>query len=279
MFQFITQHRVLLLVLLLVLIGLHLLSSGLRHRTELGFFGKTVLYVYTPVYKVFSWPFQKTSLTLSKYLFLLDLKEKSAALQEENNRFKGELARMGELEAENTRLAKLLLLKGRDIAPIAFAHVIGRSQNPEFRTILIDTGTTSGVKKSMAVFAPTGLVGFVSTAVPNAAKVVLLTDASARIDAILQRTRSRAVVYGRGQDLCTLEYLDSEVDVAVGDLVVTSGLGGVFPKGIQIGYVSSVNRGEFGNLQGTWIQPAVQFDSLEDVAIAPGGHGGAGLEQ
>ncbi len=273
MFQFFTQHRVLMLVLLLVLIGLHLLSGGLRHKTQLNFFDKVILVVYTPIYKILSWPFAKSALLISKYLYLVDLKESNARLRLQNRELKGLITDGDELRAENERLKTLLQLKSNEQQPVAFARVIGRSNNAEFRTMLIDAGTMDGVQVGMSAVAPEGLVGFIAGAVPNAAKVVLITDASARIDAIIQRTRTRAMVFGRGADACALEYLESGVDVAEGDRLITSGLGGVFPKGLPIGVIAGVTRGDYGVLQETDIQPAVDLDALEEVAVLPGGHG------
>jgi rod shape-determining protein MreC len=154
--------------------------------------------------------------------------------------------------------------------------VVGRSLTPEFRTLIIDAGTADGVGPGMAVVTAEGLVGFVAVAVPHAAKVVLITDASARVDAIIQRTRGQTMVFGRGKSQCTLEYL-TDADVVNGDRIITSGIGGVFPKGITVGVVSSINRGQTSAPQGIWLLPVVDLDAVEEVAILAAKPVGEGL--
>ena len=256
------------LVLLLVLIGLHLLSGGLKHRTDLGFFGKTVLYIYSPIYQVISWPFQKIALLVSKYIYLVEVREINNRLRVQNQLLKGQLAHYEELRAENQRLTALLKLKETERRPVAYARVVGRSLNAEFRTLIIDAGSSDGVAQGMAVVTAEGLVGFVAVTVPHAAKVVLITDASARIDAIIQRTRGQAMVFGRGKSQCSLEYL-TDGDVVNGDRIITSGVGGIFPKGLPIGIIASINRGQANSPQGIWLQPVVNLDAVEEVAILP----------
>ena len=268
MFHFLSQHRVLLLVLLLVLIGLHLLSSGLKHKTNLGFVGKSVLFVYTPIYKVLSWPFQKAAWLASNYLYLVEVKDLNGRLRKQNGLLKGQLSRFAELEAENHRLLALLGLRDTEVKPVAYARVVGRSLTPEFRTLIIDVGSSQGVKTGMAVVTAEGLIGFVAVVVPHSAKVVLITDASARVDTIVQRTRGQAMVFGRGKKHCSLEYL-TDPDVVVGDRVITSGVGGLFPKGVPVGVVAAVNRGQPNSPQGIWVLPSADLDSVEEVAVLP----------
>lgn len=269
MLHFIRQHRLLLLILLLVLISLHLLSSGLRKQSDVSFVGKVILTVYTPIYSVLSWPFVNISSGLSHYLYLVEVKETNERLREQNTVLTGNLVELRELRAENERLTTLLDLEILDRRPVAYARVIGRGNQAEFHVLLIDKGTGDGVEKGMAVAAPSGLVGYVAAAVPGAAKVVLITDAGARIDAILQRTREPAMIIGRGEKMCTVRYVAPDADVAEGDRLVTSGLGGIFPKGISVGFVHEVKRGEFEVIQEITVATAVDLDTLEEVAVLP----------
>jgi rod shape-determining protein MreC len=267
MFRFIAQHRVLFLVLLLILIGLQLLTTGLKHKTDVGFFGKVALAVYSPVYQILSWPFRFVAGGLGDYLWLVHVKRDNADLRRQNNALRGATTECVELRAENERLHKLLHMPTTDLPPVANARVVGRSDRAGFHIALLDAGTRRGVAKGMPVVAPEGVVGFVAAATINASKVVLITDASARVDVILQRTRRRAVLFGRGRDLCSLEYLDADADVAEGDLLVTSGADGVFPKGLAVGSVKSVSRGNFGVVMAVEAAPAVTFARLEDVTV------------
>ena len=269
MWRFLKHHRVLLLILLLVLIGLHLLSTGLRQETELSQVGKGILVVYTPIYKMLSWPFVKVANGIGHYLYLVKVKEINKNLRQQNAVLRGNLVQLNELRGENLRLTELLGMKLPNLEPVAHARLIGRGDSTAFHVILIDRGKGDGVEKGMAVVAPAGLVGFVAAATRGAAKVVLFTDAGARVDAIIQRTRRPAMVFGLGRDYCTVRYLDTGADVAEGDRLVTSGLGGIFPKGINIGLVQHVERGEFDVIREITVIPAVDLTNLEEVVVLP----------
>jgi rod shape-determining protein MreC len=170
---------------------------------------------------------------------------------------------------ENERLKELLQMRREDSQPVAYAQVIGRSGREDFHVLVVNAGSSKGVAKGMAVATPDGLVGFVTAVAPFAAKVMMLTDATARVDVVLQRTRHRAILFGRGRPLCTLEYLDPGTDAAEGDRVVASGADGLAPKGVAVGVVQQVQRGDFGVVQSIVIEPAVDFSTVEDVAILP----------
>jgi rod shape-determining protein MreC len=270
MFRFLSQHRVLLLVLLLVLISLHLLSTGLKKQTDVSFAGRVVLAVYSPIYKVLSWPFVKVAGGMSHYIYLVSVKDSNESLQHQNAVLMGNLVELEELRTENRRLEKLLGLRSPVRQPVAFARVIGRGEKSEFHVILIDKGAGDGVEKGMAVTAPAGLVGYVAAATRGASKVVVITDAGARIDAVIQRTRRQAMAFGQGKDELTVRYLESDADVAEGDRLVTSGLGGVFPKGIAIGEIQRIDRGEFDVIRDITVVPSVELGTVEEVAVFPG---------
>ena len=147
------------------------------------------------------------------------------------------------------------------------ATVIGAGVSPDFRTITVDKGSTSGIKADMAVMAPTGIVGRIVPPVPlRAAKVQLITDRNAGAGATVERSGAQGVVVGTGEDLLRMEYVSGIADVKAGDIVVTSGMERVYPKGFRIGRVESVNRGN-GLYKVISVRPAVDFTRLEDVLI------------
>ena len=133
----------------------------------------------------------------------------------------------------------------------------------------IHVDNAAGVENRQAVLAPDGVVGRVIKVFPRSALVLLVTDRSSGIDAIVQRTRDRGVVQGRGGSGCELKYLDRSAEVEVGDYVVTSGMGGRFPKGVWIGQVSGVNRGG-DSFQSVDVRPSAGLDRLEEVLVITG---------
>src|SRR5262245_13380726 len=168
--------------------------------------------------------------------------------------------------ADRTRsLAAMLELRtGLDLKTPG-AEIIGAGTTPDFRTVTVDKGSRQGLAVDMAVVAPAGVVGRVVMAGPAASKVQLLIDRNAAAGALVSRSRTQGVVVGTGETRLRMEYVSSSSDVVVGDTVVTSGIDGIYPKGLVIGKIDSIDR-----TSGSWqigIVPAVDFSSLEDVLV------------
>ncbi|MDH3557772.1 MAG: rod shape-determining protein MreC, partial [Deltaproteobacteria bacterium] len=136
-----------------------------------------------------------------------------------------------------------------------------------FQTILIDKGRSDGVTQDMAVVSAEGLMGRVIGVSSHHAKVLLILDANSAVDALIQRSRVRGVLVGLGVDLCLLKYVQRNEDVQVGDQVISSGMGGVFPKGLLLGTVQEVVRGSSGLFQRVEVKPAANFNRLEEVMV------------
>ncbi len=146
--------------------------------------------------------------------------------------------------------------------------VIGHDTSPIFQSLIVDVGTSDGVRPGMPVESPRGLIGQVYRASPQAAQILLLTDNISSIPGRLSESRTTGMVFGGGTSgLLTMDWIDQEAQVRVGDLVVTSGLGGNFPENLVIGTVVEVERNEAELFQRAIIQPAVDFDSLEMLFI------------
>ena len=167
---------------------------------------------------------------------------------------------------QSESLRKLLELKSATPLSTTGASVIAGGASPEFRTITIDKGTRDGLHANMAVIAPAGVVGRVIQPISRASKVQLLIDRNAAAGALIERTRAQGVVVGTGGDQLRMDYVAGSADVKAGDVVVTSGIDGIYPKGFVIGQIQSIQRGG-GEYSAIVIKPAVDFTSLEAVLV------------
>ncbi|OGP66144.1 MAG: rod shape-determining protein MreC, partial [Deltaproteobacteria bacterium RBG_13_47_9] len=147
------------------------------------------------------------------------------------------------------------------------AEVIGQDPSSWFKSVTIDKGERDGVKQGMAVVSPIGIIGRILKTAPHYATVLLITDYNSAVDSIVQRTRAKAIVEGKGENRCQLKYLLRTEEVAIGDAVVTSGLGGNFPKGLMVGEVKKVDKKGHGVFQYAELVPSVDFAQLEEVFV------------
>jgi len=170
------------------------------------------------------------------------------------------------LAQQSQSLQKLLDLKTNTSLSTTGASVIAGGASPEFRTMTIDKGTSEGVHPNMAVISPAGMVGRIIQPSARASKVQLLIDRNAAAGALIERTRAQGVVIGTGTDELRMDYVSGSADVKTGDVVVTSGIDGIYPKGFVIGQIQSVRRGA-GEYSAIVIRPAVDFTALEAVLI------------
>jgi rod shape-determining protein MreC len=175
--------------------------------------------------------------------------------------------RSDELSLENARLRYLLLLKEQSPAPLISAEIIGRDAVGWFKTLLINKGRNDSIRKNQAVITHQGVVGRCIEVADGTSKVLLITDINSSVDALVQRTRSRGILQGNGSALCELTFISSADDVQKGDLVVTTGLCGVFPKGLSVGTVTKVEKTPLGLFHYVEVQPSINLNKLEEVSV------------
>src|SRR5579875_3706119 len=197
---------------------------------------------------------------------LFRARQEAAALRARVQALEQDTVRLGELAQENARLHALLDLRQTLRGDLVAAHVIGRDAGTLSRTLVIDRGERDGVTKGAAVLAPSGIVGHVFLA----ARVLLITDHNSGVDAVVQRTRARGIVEGQVDGGCVLKFVKRTEDVQVGDLVVTSGVDGIFPKGLPVGRVTAVDKRGQGLFQAVEVTPAVDPGALEEVLVTRG---------
>jgi rod shape-determining protein MreC len=175
--------------------------------------------------------------------------------------------RLLESEATRRRLQTLLGLRDELEVPSIAAAVIANSGSTWFQSLTVDKGSRDGVRKGMAVVTRAGVLGQVVEANPRSAKVLLVTDPHSAVDAVVQRSRARGIVSGALGASAVMKYVKRSEDVQVGDRLVTSGLGGIFPKGLPIGTVQRVERRGYGLFQQVEVQLAADPTHVEEVLI------------
>jgi rod shape-determining protein MreC len=168
--------------------------------------------------------------------------------------------------ADRTRgLQKLLELRNHLPLATTAAEIIGAAATPDFRTVTIDKGKGDGLRPDMAVISPAGVVGRVVVPSTRSAKVQLIIDRNAAAGALVERSRAQGVIVGEGEAL-RMDYVSEVADIAVGDVVVTSGIDGIYPKGFVIGRVDSVEKSG-GAYKRITVKPSVDFSALEEVLV------------
>lgn len=269
--EFIKRYLVVLLTGIGILAALIFFSVNIPRNREANSLERGVLTLLSPVLH----PAARLSGTLEDvwdgYLRLIDTQRENLRLREDIRALNTRLLEMQEALQSNQRLERLLEMKKNLKPATVAASVVGEDSTSWFRTLVINRGSSSLVRDGMAVIAADGVVGQTIKVAGEAARVLLLTDHSSGISATIQRSRARGVVKGKGEMLCSLEFATREEDVKVGDLVITSGIGGVFPRGVPIGEVTMVKRGEYGIFQTVSIRPSVNLAHLEEVLVVERG--------
>lgn len=205
--------------------------------------------------------------TTATYLDLIGIKSENKVLKNENAELRAKLGLMTELKIENERLNQLLGFKQASNMSLLASRVIGKDLLVEHQTLTVNRGSEDGIKKNMAALTVGGVVGYVFRTDKYTSQILLLTDRYAAIDALVQRSRARGIVEGNSRLTATLKYVKRGDDVKINDLVVTSGLYNVFPKGFPIGTVKEITKSQYGMTQELELVPAVDPLNLEELFI------------
>jgi rod shape-determining protein MreC len=204
----------------------------------------------------------------SDYIALRGVQEENEALRRQIADLQVRLQQQRALAQESVGLREVLALKARVPLSTLAASVIAGEAMPGVPTVTIDKGSSDGAARDMAVIAPAGVVGRVfHDPLPRAARVQLLIGTDAAAGAMIERSRAGGVVIGMGPDQpLKMDLVSNLADVKVGDVVVTSGVDGIFPKGYPLGRVESAERGP-GLYQVIKVRPSVDFSNLEEVLV------------
>jgi rod shape-determining protein MreC len=202
------------------------------------------------------------------YVALRGVRGENEALRKQVAELEVRLQEQRAIAARAVRLQELLDMRATISAPTLAAEVIAGNPNPDLLTVTIDRGSADGIHENMAVIAPKGVVGrVIGPVASHAARVQLLIDRNAAAGALVERSRAGGmVVWHEGDPPLRLDLVSNLADVKVGDVVVSSGVDGIYPKGFVIGTVESSETGP-GLYRVIGVRPAVDFRGLEEVLV------------
>jgi rod shape-determining protein MreC len=268
------RYRDIFFVILLLAVPFFFLRASISRPEELNAVDRALTLVAGPLKFAASAAARTATGLASDYFTRFDVGRDNDRLSREVDRLSNEVRRLASVEAENDRLRKLLGLKDAIQVETVSAVVTTKSPTEYFRVVhlAVDAGNVE-LKKNMPVISLDGAVGLIKVIGGDSASVELVVDAGFGIDVVVSRTGARGFVRGTGDEdkyVVRVQDVDRTDDVEVGDLLVTSGSGCRFPKGIAVAKVTEVVKRDFGSYQEVLARPTVDFSRLEEVLILVG---------
>jgi rod shape-determining protein MreC len=267
MLEFIRRNRVLLSSSFFLLCSLALLSVNARHPGRIDPLGRAFREVMAPFQRATSSIVGHSAGLWREYIGLVGVERENGRLRARLHDLDRRATEQSELELMNRRLKRLLALQRRVPTQAVSAEITGRDATAWFESLTLNKGEHDGIQPGMPVLAPEGVVGLISKTSPHASRVLLLTDPNSGVDVLVQRTRVRGIVSGLLDKGAILKYVKRADDVQVGDRVVTSGLDGIFPKGVSVGRVTRVSRKDRGLFLYAEVVPTADATRLEEVLV------------
>ncbi|HJV34602.1 rod shape-determining protein MreC [Geomonas sp.] len=265
--QFLIRHKRFLITALLLVAAFFTYALNLRNKEHANPVERTVMAVTAPLAQGVAVTDGTLGHLWNDYIDLIEVRRENKELRKSVKRLNERIVADNEAVAANIRLKALLDLKGTLAAPSLAVSVIGEDSSAWFKTLVVDRGAVDGLQEGMPVLAAGGVVGRLVKVAPQSSRVLLLTDHASAIAAIVQRSRARGIVRGAGGGRCSMEFTVKDDDVKVGDTVITSGIGGVFPKGLPIGEITMVKKGQYGVFQTIEVRPSVNIGKLEEMLV------------
>ncbi len=265
------RYRDIFIVVLLLAVPFFFLRASIRKPENMSWLDQAVMRVAAPLQYISAALARGVSSLVSDYVYLVDVKGDNDRLSFENARLRSRLREVEAAEAENRRLRRLLGLRETIPNETTSAVVVGKDTTEFFRVahVVLDSPGIV-VRNNMPVISLDGTVGTVRRVAGEKVDVQLTVDAGFGVDVVVERTGARGFVRGTGNRKryeVKVEYVQRTDEVEVGDLLLTSGVGCRFPKGIPVARVTQVKRTEYATYQEVEAEPTVDFSRIEEVLI------------
>jgi rod shape-determining protein MreC len=267
MLQFFLRRKRFFCILGLLFVSLTMLAKAVEKKRTYTFFDELLL-------TLFAFPLEATNRTVhfalsvwENYFYLVDLRQENIHLVELVEKLEMENQLLREQAVENIRLRRLLTFKETLAFEILPAEIIGRDPSSWFKTILINKGSRDGIRPGAGVITPHGVVGKIINAGFSSSKVLLITDVNSAVDAVVERSRSRGILEGAGENKAVFSYVLKSEHLLPGDVIITSGMNSIYPKGIALGTIRVVSPEKSGFFLVVDVLPAVDFSKLNEVLV------------
>jgi len=253
-------------VIVLIAVNVIVLSASSKRFTAFGLERLAISFI-APFQELVTRAIRFSSDIWQHYFYLINVTKQNQVLSTQLNKATEAYNQWHETELANTRLRNLLDFQKTIRERIVAAEVIGKDPSAWFKTVIIDKGKADGLIKGLPVVISQGIAGQVIEVSKHYSKVMLIIDRNSAVDALVQSSRARGVIKGESTDRCRLDYVLRKNDVRIGDTIVSSGLDGVYPKGLRIGHVSEVIEHDADIFHEVIITPFVDFEKLEEVLV------------
>ena len=261
------RPTLLFIVVLALLFFLMSLSSRTRYIGETRtMFERSVMILFAPIPKSVNWVGQSLSDIYHGYLDMRRSVAENLQLHRQVDQITTENLRLRQSEGDLRRLRSLLGYSEQFTMPTTMAEPVMLDTSSRFKSIILDRGSSTGIEVNDAVVNASGLIGRVVLTTKDMAKVQLLTDGNSSVGVLIDRTRRQGVLRGDGAAGAQLYDISSGADVQSGDMVMTAGIDGVYPKGIPVGVVTKAEKGQ-DLFKTIVVRPSVDFGSIEEVII------------
>ncbi|MCU0574878.1 MAG: rod shape-determining protein MreC [Syntrophobacteraceae bacterium] len=242
-------------------------SLNFRPPERMDLLQRFVMETVGPVVKSFGNISGLIESTVGEYIWLRRVREENEGLRERVAGLERKLIEYQEAYIENLRLRRLLDFRSTIQGEAAAAQVVVHDMTGWFQTLIVDKGFRDDIAPDMPVVNDEGVIGRILDVSDHYARVLMITDPGSAVDAIVQRNRVRGILGGKDANGCLLKYVRGNLDVQVGDLIITSGKDGLFPKGLRLGVVQGIFKDPVDLFQKIEVKPLVRLSALEELLI------------
>jgi rod shape-determining protein MreC len=268
-----------LVILVFISAFLYIFSLNFRISNKMDVLQRSVTETVSLPIRLFGRLFSSFEQYFKDYIWLKNLRGENESLKREIAELQSRVTSYQEAYVENQRLRRLLDFKTSTMAETIPAQVIVHDLTGWFQTLMVDKGFRDGIASDMPVVNDEGVIGRVLDVSDRYSRVLLITDQGSAVDAIDQRNRVRGILCGKDANGCLLKYIRGNLDIKEGDLVITSGKDGIYPKGLRLGVVHAIYKDPVDLFQKIDVKPLVRLSALEEVLIIKRVGAGLGVEE
>lgn len=251
----------------IILLSFVLITINIRSARGPLFLEKAVGWVVAPMQNLLTDIRNSIARVFNHYIFLTNVARENEQMAREIDMLKRRNVELLEQIEWQDRVGNLMQYKEQQEQKAVLASIIGRDATQWSKVVFINKGTQQGIQENLVVVTNAGVIGHVTQALSTSAKVLLINDSRSAVDVLFQESRIPGVVAGTGQSYCDMKYVPITAKVEVGDSVLSSGLGGIFPKGLMVGTVTHVKKKKQGLFQEITIEPKANLARLEEVLV------------